>query len=567
MNIKEVWIYRIVLGFLCFCLVAMSLGLYIFYTRQHALESLFGNLKTSELCTSKTAQCGPCSVIIDRARPWARMQQKVKNTVVQVIVQAAQFNWLQPYATPEQGEVAGSGFFINDRGYFITNAHVVSQGKAFAIQVPGLGKERLDVSVVGVCFDRDIALLKVSDDGLAMMRKEFGTLSYLKLGDSNSVNRGDEIMALGYPLAQEGIKSTVGVVSGRESLENRQYIQIDAAINPGSSGGPSLNLAGCVIGINTSGFVGAQNVGYFIPVNELKLALDDLFACEQTASKIVRKPLLGIVLNQSSPAMAQYLGNAHAGGIYVSCVFKGSVFDRAGVKKGDILCEINGHAINSYGELKVEWSEEKIPLENYAFYLKTGAPVSVVLYRGGKRITLRVTFNDESLPPVRMKYPEFEEIEYEVIGGLVLMELARNHLPMLLERSPSLIRYGHPKNLYKPAVVVTHVIPDSCAQRARVIHPGRRLKELNGVKIHDLDDVRIALQKSVKTGFVHVRCDDGNVAVFSLAQILLDEPRLSQIYRYPISQSIISLMPMAYDHEQKKTRLIGPFSFAPSQPN
>ncbi len=567
MNNKEAWIYRIVLGFLCFCLIAVGVGLYVFYVHQQALEALLGNLKTSELCQSKTAQCGPCSVIIDRARPWARMQQKVKNTVVQVIVQAAQFNWLEPYATPEQGEVAGSGFFINDRGHFITNAHVVSQGKAFAIQVPGLGKERLDVSVVGVCFDRDIALMKVSDDGLAMMRKEFGKLSYLRLGDSNTVNRGDEIMALGYPLGQEGIKSTVGVVSGRENMDHRQYIQIDAAINPGSSGGPSLNLAGYVIGINTAGVVGAQNVGYIIPANELKLVLDDLFERGHTTSKIVRKPLLGIVYNQSSPAMAQYLGNAHTGGVYISSVFKGSVFDRAGVKKGDMLCEINGHAINSYGELKVDWSEEKIPLENYAFYLKTGAPVSVVLYRGGKRVDLHVTFNDDSLPPVRMKYPEYEDIEYEVIGGLVLMELASNHLPLLLERVPSLISYGHPKNHYKPAIVVTHVIPDSCAQRARVIYPGRRLKELNGVKIHDLDDVRIALQKSVKTGFVHVRCDDGNVAVFSLAQVLLDEPRLSQIYRYPISQSIISLMPTAYDHEQKKTRLIGPFSFAPSQPH
>jgi serine protease Do len=359
-------------------------------------------------------------------------------------------------------------------------------------------------------------------------------------------------MTLGYPLGQQGLKSTVGVISGRESLEYRQFIQIDAPINPGNSGGPSLNFDGQVIGINTAGIPGAQNVGYIIPINEIKTILADLYKREAESDKMLRKPFLGIGYGAGSLALNALLGNP-PGGVYITEVFKGSLLYNAGVKKGDILYEINGYRIDSYGQINVAWCEDKISIDNYSFYLRLGEPVKLVVYRKSERKELTVMFENVMPPAIRIMHPDFETIDYEVIGGMVIMQLARNHLPLLLNYSPMLIRYNEPKFQLKPALVITHVIPDSVAQRSRVIMPASLLKQVNGVKVHTLEELRNALLKSAQTNYVTVRVSEGFFAVFPVQQILNDEARLSFIYKYPISVAVKTLAELVETHEQQKT--------------
>src|SRR5262249_26829670 len=154
----------------------------------------------------------------------------------------------------------------------------------------------------------DIALLRVKPAGLELIRSVLGGVPYMTFGDSDSIRRSDEVLALGYPLGQQSLKSTTGVISGHE----QHMIQISAAINPGSSGGPLLNEAGEVIGINAAGITEAQNVGYAIPVNDLKIVLPDLYK-----TKLLRKPFLGILYNNASEALTEYLGNPQPGGCYI----------------------------------------------------------------------------------------------------------------------------------------------------------------------------------------------------------------------------------------------------------
>src|SRR5205807_3208889 len=113
------------------------------------------------------------------------------------------------------------------------------------------------------------------------------------------------VLALGYPLGQQSLKSTNGIVSGREY----NMIQISNAINPGSSGGPLLNTRGEVIGINTAGIVDAQNIGYAIAVNDFNIVLPDM-----KKTRIVRKPFLGVLFNNASAALTEFLGNPVPGG-------------------------------------------------------------------------------------------------------------------------------------------------------------------------------------------------------------------------------------------------------------
>jgi len=198
------------------------------------------------------------------------IQKMVKDTVVQIFSHVADFDWIEPYKTPEQGEGAGSGFFINANGDFISNYHVVAQASGVEIQIPSFGLERFDVEIIGVCPERDIALLTLTKEARAKILRQLKKIPFLSLGDSDQIVRSQEVLALGYPLGQTRLKSTLGIVSGRE---RPGYIQITAPLNPGNSGGPALDADGKVIGINSRGIMDAQNVDILFQLTKLNAHL------------------------------------------------------------------------------------------------------------------------------------------------------------------------------------------------------------------------------------------------------------------------------------------------------
>lgn len=483
------------------------------------------------------------------AHRWSDLQPLVKDTVVQVFSQIAEFNWLEPYKTPNQGGGSGSGFFINDEGYLITNWHVVDQACAVSIQIPSLGKRRLDVDVIGVNPDRDLALLRLQPDDLKVVRDILGKVPYLDLGNSDDVARSDEIMTLGYPLGQQSLKSTTGVVSGREHIGGSYMIQISAPINPGNSGGPSINQCAQVVGVNSSGFraADAQNVNYIIPSNEVKLFLKQIeqLPAEQLPTdgsgdterkiKFLRKPFLGVFFNNGTDSLTNFLGNPQPGGLYVVQTYKGSPLEKAGVQSGDMIYEIDGHRIDSFGEMNVPWSEDKISIIDYISRVMLGDQVEVVVYRKGERLRLKFIFQISELAPIRMMFPGYEPIDYEIFGGMVVMPLALNHLPALVQVAPEIARYAEFKNQMDPALVIAHVLPDSVAFTARSIGQGAVLDEVNGVQVTTLGELRTALQKSRKTGFVTLRTKEKVFTVLPFDKMITDEGKLAKRFHYSIT--------------------------------
>jgi S1-C subfamily serine protease len=338
-------------------------------------------------------------------------------------------------------------------------------------------------------------------------------------------------MALGYPLGQQGLKSTTGVVSGRE----QHLIQIDAAINPGNSGGPSVNRKGEVIGINTLYAPDAQNVGYIIPINELKIIIDDL-----RTVKLLRKPFLGVFFNNASESLTAYLGNPQPGGLYIVDVYKDSPLQKAGIQKGDMVYEINGQRIDMYGELLSH--EDKISIIDYVSQLKLGQEIHLVVYRKGKRKDIRLTFKQSELLPIRRIYPGYEKIEYEILAGMVLQPLALNHLPLLVNIAPGLTRFAEMKHQTESAIIITHLFPDSQAHRSRTLAPGSIISKVNGATIKTLHDVRVALQDGLKTGNVTIETTDGVFAVFPFVKILEEQMRLAREYFFPLSSTMNALV-------------------------
>lgn len=501
---------------------------------EHALKKVA--VVANEQESTRSIECVPQVVerVISGSQLWRPVQEKVKDTVIQIFSQVAVVDLLQPYRSPNQGSCFGSGFFINEEGYIITNAHVIDQAKGVWIQVPSLGKRIIDVDVVGVSPDRDLALMRVSAEGLEVIRKELGSIPFLPLGDSDSLRRSDDVLALGYPLGQQSIKSTSGVVSGRE----QGLIQTSAALNPGNSGGPLVNTNGEVIGINTMIAAEAQNVGYAIPVNDLKIVLPDLHNV-----KVLRKPFLGVLFNNATDALTEYLGNPQPGGCYVVEVVKGSTLEKAGVQSGDMLYEVNGHRIDIYGEMKLPFSEDKISLVDYAARLAIGEKVNLTIYRKGYRKEFTVTFGLPERPAIREIYPGYEEIDYEIFAGMVVMPLTLNHLPLLGNRAPGLAKYLETKNQEEPALIVTHIFPNCQLYRSRSLPIGCTLSQVNGMKVQTLDEFREAIKKTGNGKFLTIiatdnvtRKSENLLVVLPWNKVVEEEPRLARDFKYPLTQ-------------------------------
>jgi serine protease Do len=232
----------------------------------------------------------------------------------------------------------GSGFIISKDGYLFTNYHVIE--KADEIMVKLSDEREYEATVVGKDKNTDIALLKIEPKN---------SLPVAKLGVSEDLRVGDWVIAIGNPfgLSQTvtaGIVSAKGRVIGAGPYDN--FIQTDASINPGNSGGPLFNLDGEVVGINTAIIAQGKGIGFAVPIDMAKEILSQL----KTKGKVVRG-WLGVSVQDITEEIASNLNLETKEGALVSDVFEGDPADRAGIKTGDIIVEIDGKKIKDTHEL------------------------------------------------------------------------------------------------------------------------------------------------------------------------------------------------------------------------
>ena len=287
-----------------------------------------------------------------------------------------------------RSDSGGSGFIVSADGYVVTNNHVIDD--ADEVQVVMDGRE-FKAEVKGTDPATDLALLKI--DAL--------DLPVLPLGDSDALRVGDWVMAIGSPQAL--INSvTVGVVSAKQrrinisdatsSFEN--FIQTDAAINFGNSGGPLVNLQGEVVGINTAISFGSENIGFAVPVNVLKQVIAQL-----RDEGRVRRGYLGIGVNEITPEAADAFGLDSTDGALVMNVQPGLPADKAGLRNGDIIVGADGKPITSTREL-IDYVSKRGP----------DATVELEILRGGDRQTLSVQLAER---PVEGEAPAGEDSDDE----------------------------------------------------------------------------------------------------------------------------------------------------------
>ncbi len=545
MQNRRPWLYGVAVLTVFFVFTALVWFMY------HQMNQMKGKLEALSSQNVEHLKIPESSIAkldttVAKKQRWSALQSQSQNAVLQVFSQVNEFNWIEPYKTPTQKEGRGSAFFINPQGDIITNFHVINQAIYVTVQIPSVGKRRFEVEIIGVSPERDLALLRPTPKELEALKKELGVteLPYLKISDSDIVQRGDKIMTLGFPLGQEGLKSTTGVVSGREHLPGSGYfIQISAPINPGNSGGPSLDHTGRVIGVNSAGVPGAQNVGYIIPSNEILLFLEQLETAEAIGGKpkLIRKPFIGVFFNSADDNLRAFLNNPPPGGLYIVDVYKGGPFDKAGIKGGDMIYAIDSYPVDMHGEMSVPWSkEDRISIMDYIARLKLGHMIKLDFYRKGKpmKLNLKLEYTE---PPISRAYPGFEKIDYDMIAGLVFMPITANHVMLLAQYVPRLMDFADPTKAIEPALVITHVLLNSPASKLRTIGVGGIISEVNGQKIQKLDDFRAAVMQSATSGFLTIKTTDNQFAVIPVEDILASEERLSSTYYYPITETFKEL--------------------------
>jgi serine protease Do len=232
----------------------------------------------------------------------------------------------------------GSGFIISEDGYIITNNHVIE--KAEDIQVILEDGEKYKTKVVGTDPKTDLALLKIAPKG---------KLSKVVFGDSDKLRIGDWVLAIGNSFGL-GHTVTAGIVSAKGRIlglgDYDDFIQTDASINPGNSGGPLFNLNGEVVGVTSAILARAHGIGFAIPINLARDVIGQL----KGSGKVIRG-WLGVQVQDITPEIAETMKLPEVKGALVSDVPSGSPADKAGIKRGDVILEFNGHKINETEEL------------------------------------------------------------------------------------------------------------------------------------------------------------------------------------------------------------------------
>jgi serine protease Do len=324
------------------------------------------------------------SSLQELSRAYQMVSQSVGPSVVHINTQGGPtdlFRLSTRNSSSMLAEGQGSGFIVDAGGYIVTNNHVISGARTISVSLAD--GRKLPAELVGADRGTDLAVLKIKAD----------KLTPVVWGDSDAMQVGGLVWAVGSPFGLER-SITSGILSARNrsgmaspgSSQYQNYLQSDAAVNPGNSGGPLVNSRGEVIGVNTA-IVGDvyQGISFSIPSNVARYVFERI-----KAEGVVRRGWLGVQLAELTDKQANELGLADANGVYIVDLFQqpdGSPAERAGILAGDVILRWNGTAVPTLDDLR-----------RLVALTEIGSTALVVVYRDGQELTLEVIVGER--PPL-----------------------------------------------------------------------------------------------------------------------------------------------------------------------
>jgi len=393
---------------------------------------------------------------------------RAKNKVLPALVHVEPVKEIYTTGKKVRVQVTGSGVIFSPQGYVLTNNHVAEKAKQ--VQCTLANREEVPADVIGLDALTDLAVLQ-----LDLSKISLKSLPYARFGNSDSLNVGDIVLALGSPLGLSRSLS-MGVISSidRYFEDTDQmlspfnlWIQTDAAINPGNSGGPLVNLKGEVIGINARAILYGENLGFAIPINTAKLVIDRILE-----NKVVERSWIGVEW-QEIKEYKKYKNQPKLDGVLVSYIEKGSPAEKAGLLPGDLIKRIDSNPVSAV------YKEELPKVRKLIAEIPVGTAVGFSFWRGDSSKEILITTAQRG---------KFEGSEFVCEHwGLSVKEI-----------TPRIA-----KNLNLPdenGVLISGVLNGSLADEAEV-RRGQVLKQIDQDSILNLDDFKkICEQKSSLPG-------------------------------------------------------------------
>jgi serine protease Do len=366
----------------------------------------------------------------------------------------------------------GSGIIVSEDGYILTNHHVIKDVDELRVQLVDL--QEFEAEVIGTDPETEVALIKIDTEGLTQA----------VLGNSDKLEIGEWVLAIGSPL-ELNFSVTAGIVSalsrdiniiggGGYAIEN--FIQTDAAINPGNSGGALVNAKGEVIGINTAIKTGTGTYigyGFAVPINMAKTVMDDFIKFGE-----VRRGYIGVQIEAVTPTAAEALGLGKPRGVYISNVLPGKAADKAGIKAGDVILEVEGVEVNKPNQLQA-----KVGTYN------PGDEISLLLWKDGKKVKYDIELEgrDDAVSAKRENRPISEKKVQSL--GINVKDMTTEELDLYE------LNYG---------VLIQAIDRNSPAAREG-LRRGDVIYEVDGEKIESVSDLRDYIENQDSGSIIRVR--------------------------------------------------------------
>lgn len=518
---------------------------------------------------------------------WPSIQKRLRNSVVQIFVTRGEYNILEPYTTPSIREARGSGFLITREGHILTNAHVVSGLIRCYVRAEQSENQNIRVELIAVCPNKDVAMLKCHPEDLTLL----GEYEPMEFADDHRLDPMSKVMAIGYPLGRERIKFTEGITSGYETSDSEEgsgpqsYIQIDAALNPGNSGGPLVNQEGKVVGINSAGIPSAiaQNTNFAIPTRVVLSITRELFMRENDPNlrKIVEPTSLGMTFQRVTLAHFEAIGfrnEADMIGLRVKDVVPGCPFKE--VKSGDILRAIfyadpfnhdsafdisnyrNGQCIRcqDQADTQIEISRtdtirlfvdgnyekesdftagRKVSLKEIIDGIPIDTPLTLEIVRPSakgsaeqKVAETQGIFRSVDVMKIVKVYPPIDNLDYLLFGGAVWVPLNAN-LVEALASTKYICEFQAFDKRYERRVIVTRIFPMTDIATMESINPTESITKVGDKKIETLEDMRNAILSNSRKRYITMTMRSGKEIVLDLKRSMEQDREIRKQFGIP----------------------------------
>jgi S1-C subfamily serine protease len=450
-------------------------------------------------------------------------QDIIYNSIVKIISNTSKVDLKIPYKTSEQGQSIGTGFFFDKQGHILTAAHVIEDSVEIWLNMPKYGKKIFKASIVAVYPDFDIGIIKIIN---------FKNDCIIHLGNSDEVKLRDNVYVIGYPNNPDYPIITSGTISGSRT----NYIQTDTPVNSGNSGGPLLNNKNKVIGITSAVIKDSENSSLITPINIFKENIKYILSNKK---KIIYKNVLGVLLVNSTDNYKQLYGSSKQckEGILVKKVLKKSPL-KGLMSEGDVICSINNgkkvYSLDYYGEANEDEHAGKVSLSNIIKRCKPNQTISLKYWSINKKKIQNATINlktFEQLYPVNKLFQPLSKIDYEIYGGMILMNLSTNHLSMPEFRH--LLYIIKNQEIYNNQLIITHIFPSSKISEYGSISEYTLVKKVNNKPVNSLASFRNAIKTPIISGrnkFFIIETTGFDKVILNLDEIQLETNKIKKNY-------------------------------------